>query len=155
MGVSEILQLDRIGRCRRIHQAITASALTTFRKDFPEKILKRTWPRDEGARQLLSKATVPLPVVQCTFVNRAGSCQKDRHCRRLPTGHAGAFPDRALALALRLLSTGGCDDGDNDEAGHQKPHAGANPKSVQHRQKQHEEERRAPQARDIGLASGN
>jgi hypothetical protein len=59
MGVSDVLSVSRIGQGRSMRRAIAASVIATIRKDSPEKILRRTWGRDEGALQVLKAAQVP------------------------------------------------------------------------------------------------
>src|ERR1700741_3274908 len=55
--------------------------------------------------------------------------------------------------ALRAPAAGGGDHGHDDEAGHQQADAGADAERVEHRQQQHEEKRRAPDARNVGPAA--
>jgi hypothetical protein len=59
MGVPDIYKVSRIAEGRSIQRAITASALATIRKSTPERVLRQTWPRDEGAALLLKAAQHP------------------------------------------------------------------------------------------------
>ncbi len=58
-------------------------------------------------------------------------------------------------LSQRLLAARRRYDPDDDQAGEQQPHAGADAECVEHGEQQHEEKRRAPDAGNIGLAAGD
>jgi hypothetical protein len=59
MGVADVYKVSRIAEGRSIQRAIAASALAVIRKSNSEKVLKQTWPRDEGAALLLKAAQHP------------------------------------------------------------------------------------------------
>jgi hypothetical protein len=56
--MGEILAVSRLGNARSFTRAVTASVLGVIQEESPEKILRRTWARDEGARQILTRAAV-------------------------------------------------------------------------------------------------
>ena len=58
MGVNEVLSVSRIGQGRSMRRAIAASVIATITKTDPEKVLRKTWGRDEGALQILQRAAV-------------------------------------------------------------------------------------------------
>jgi hypothetical protein len=59
MGVSDVLPVSRIGTGRSLRRAIAASVIATITKEFPEKVPRRTWGRDEAALTILRAAQAP------------------------------------------------------------------------------------------------
>jgi hypothetical protein len=58
MGASDVLTISRIGNARSMRRAVTASVLGTIKKEDPERVLRKCWSRDEGARQIITRAAV-------------------------------------------------------------------------------------------------
>jgi hypothetical protein len=60
MGVvPELYRVSRIAEGRSLQRAITASVLARIQKSTPEKVLRATWPRDEGAALILKAPVSP------------------------------------------------------------------------------------------------
>jgi hypothetical protein len=58
-AVPDIYKVSRIAEGRSLQRAITASVLAKIQKSTPEKVLRATWPRDDGAALILKGPVSP------------------------------------------------------------------------------------------------
>jgi hypothetical protein len=100
MGVPDIYKVSRIAEGRSIQRAITASVLATLRKTTPEKILKATWPRDEGALLLFKAAQTPLKASDYVHFDQVGAFRS-----MAPGSAALKLFDASVKLDLTGLTT--------------------------------------------------
>ena len=97
---------------------------------------------------------------RCAMPRRWQACSRERcpvldflRCSPAMGGVRSGSPSASGQSPVAAAACG--DDGDDDQPGQQQPDAGADAEGVQHGEQQHQEQRRAPDARHIGLAAGD
>jgi hypothetical protein len=100
MGVPDIYNVSRIAEGRSLQRAVTASVLATLRGTTPEKILRQTWPRDEGAMLLVKAPVSPLKAADYVHFDQVGAFRS-----MAPGSAALKLFDASVKLDLTGLTT--------------------------------------------------
>jgi hypothetical protein len=72
-GIPDVYKVSRIAEGRSIQRAITAHVLGTIRGEEPEKILRKSWGRDEHAALLLKAAVSPTSTANFISYDQVGA----------------------------------------------------------------------------------